>query len=275
MTFKIKQHKIEKLKQILKSCDAKFRNINNAIFQAVVDGCTITLYRNYKLLLQGKQVEMYKKMLLDEDIIKLPEFKYNHWLGVDESGKGDYFGPLVVCGAVVDIETAKKLFYMGVKDSKALSDKQVISLSHKIKNMIKFDLILIKPEKYNELYEKIQNLNKLLAWAHIRIFKNIISKYKIDAAIFDKFDKNSPIKSSLSDKNITIIEKEKGESDIGVATASIIARETYLNSLNRLSKIYNIKLPKGSGKIAKDTNQYIEKNNPELLKKIAKIHFNI
>ncbi|TES52134.1 ribonuclease HIII [Halalkalibacterium halodurans] len=162
-------------------------------------------------------------------------------IGTDESGKGDYFGPLVVAGVFVNSETYRKLKNMGVMDSKKLGDDQIKFLAGEIKKICPYSLVVIGNEKYNELYERIENLNKLLAWGHARTIENILQTVSCNFALSDKFGDEKFIKKALLEKGkeITLFQRTKAESNIAVAAASILARDEFVNRLHRLSIKYN------------------------------------
>ena len=205
-------------------------------------------------------------------------------IGTDESGKGDYFGPLVSAGVYVDNEIEKKLTRLGIRDSKKLSDKRNIELALKIKQICqgKFAIIEISPNKYNNLYEQFQkekkNLNTLLAWGHAKAIEEILYNNKCEKAIADQFADEKFILGKLQEqgKKIKLIQMHKAEQNIAVAAASILARARFLNKLSQLSDEYNIELPKGaSDKVIKIGKVFINKNNQKELRKVAKIHFKI
>jgi len=205
-------------------------------------------------------------------------------IGTDESGKGDYFGPLVSAGVYVDNEIEKKLTHLGIRDSKKLSDKRNIELALKIKQICqgKFAIIEISPDKYNDLYEQFQkekkNLNTLLAWGHAKAIEEILYNNKCKKAIADQFADEKYILGKLQEngKKIKLIQMHKAEQNIAVAAASILARARFLNKLSQLSNEYKIELPKGaSDKVIKIGKVFINKNNQKELRKVAKIHFKI
>ena len=109
------------------------------------------------------------------------------WIGTDESGKGDYFGPLVVAGVYVDETLLPELKAIGVKDSKKLSDRAVLEMDGPIRSLCPYSVVVIGPEKYNDLYEKIKNLNRLLAWGHARVIENILEKNPCQRVVTDQF----------------------------------------------------------------------------------------
>ena len=167
-----------------------------------------------KVVLQGnKELNLYRKIsdiVFGEKLFDLQSEKISEpeiYIGTDESGKGDYFGPLVVASVFVDREMKKKLLMLGVKDSKQLSDTAITGIAKRIRAMNDciFNLVIINPEKYNELYLKIGNLNRLLGWGHAKVLENILEKHKADEAISDKFGDEKLIVSALQKKGQKII----------------------------------------------------------------------
>ncbi len=198
-------------------------------------------------------------------------------IGVDESGKGDYFGYLVVGAVYVDEKNQIILKKIGVKDSKMIADNKIIELDKKIREMCKYEIVKISPEKYNIIYKKFKSLNKLLAWAHARAIENMLRKVKCDTAITDKFGEERFLKETLFEKSkkINIIQRTKAESDVAVAAASIIARAEFLKTLRQLGRLVGFVLPKGSAHVEPTAKQLIDKHGRDILDKVAKTHFKI
>lgn len=214
-------------------------------------------------------------------LINKKNHQWKKWAGTDESGKGDFFGPLVACGFVADGNIAKKLIHFGVADSKKLSDKKIVEIAKKIyaNFAANIELIILKPSKYNELYQKFRNQNKklnhMLAWMHSRIILNLNKKHNFKGTVIDKFAHANVIKYALKDmKNITFSSQIKAESDIAVAAASIIARYHFLQQLKALSKKYDISLTKGASKqTIKKAKEFAKKYSKARLSEVAKVHF--
>lgn len=198
------------------------------------------------------------------------------WIGTDESGKGDYFGPLVVAGVFVNEETKQRLIALGVKDSKKLSDAKIRGLAMKIKSTCKYSIVPIGPEKYNERYDQIGNLNKLLAWGHARAIENILEDTDCENALTDQFGDEKFVLNALlkKGKKIKLVQRPRAEEDVGVAAASILARDEFLKRLHILSQNHRLNLPKGaSQQVVIIAREIIKKKGEEELKKIAKLHF--
>ena len=203
-------------------------------------------------------------------------------IGTDESGKGDYFGPLVSVGVYVDERSAKDLIGCGIKDSKKLSDSKNLELARKVIKICKgrFAIIEISPEKYNDLYEQFKkekkNLNTLLAWGHAKAIEEILSKVNCKTAIADKFADEKFILDKLQEKGkkIKLIQMHKAEQNIAVAAASILARARFLEKLSKLSNEYKIDLHKGaSQKVIENAKKVVDMYGEKTLRKVAKLHF--
>lgn len=197
-------------------------------------------------------------------------------IGTDESGKGDYFGPLVTAAVWVDDSLEKKLAGLGVRDSKKLSDKRAAELARAIRECTPHSVVAIGPEKYNELYEKIRNLNRLLAWAHARAIENILQEVSCDTVIADKFGDEKYIKNALLQKGreVTLIQKVRAESDLAVAAASIVARAEFLRRLEALARATGAELPKGASDLVDRAGaRILQAGGEDKLRQVAKWHF--
>jgi len=198
------------------------------------------------------------------------------WIGIDESGKGDFFGYLIVAGVVVDNEKIEILKEINVRDSKKISDNRVIYLSKVIKQNFTTSVVSISPKKFNTLYKKFKNINKILAWGHSRVIKNLLNAENVDRIVIDKFTTKKYIENFLTEeeKNIEKIEIIKGERDIGVAAASIVARAGFLLSLKKLSETWQFEFPKGASDIVDKAGiEFVKKYGIENLTNVSKINF--
>ncbi len=199
-------------------------------------------------------------------------------IGIDESGKGDYFGPLVIAGVYVKPDDELGLTERGVKDSKLLSDRQVAIVADKVRSLLgsqRYDLVCVNPEKYNELYVKMRNLNKLLAWGHARVLENLLHRNDCDLAVCDQFGDENYIRNALMEKgkSVTLIQTPKGERDVAVAAASILARDTFVRKLGELSRRYGVTFPKGAFAVVEVARDFVRASGRTDLAKVAKLHF--
>ncbi|HEU4685842.1 MAG TPA: ribonuclease HIII [Nitrospira sp.] len=197
-------------------------------------------------------------------------------IGIDESGKGDYFGPLVIAAVFVDATTESELRLMQVRDSKKITDGRILEMAPDIKTICPHSVVAIGPQKYNELYGKIRNLNRLLAWGHARALENLLERVACPRAISDQFGDERYILHALQQKGRGIIleQRTKAESDMAVAAASILARAEFLIRLKRLSEEIGTTLPKGASQAVElAAKMVVKKHGPERLGTVAKLHF--
>jgi len=199
-------------------------------------------------------------------------------IGTDESGKGDYFGPIVIAGVFLPDGQEDVLGEFGVKDSKRTSDNRARELAEVIKRGYAHSVVSIGPERYNELYLKLRNLNRILAWGHSRAIENILERVDCRLAITDQFGDRAFVLNALmkKGKRIELIQKPKAEEDMAVAAASILARAEFLNRLRFLSQDVGMELPKGASILVEEAGLKLAKlRGPEILEKVAKTHFKI
>src|SRR5947207_13656557 len=279
-----------KLRALLEELGFEFSPKQYTLFFAQKNKLSVAVYeKGPKALIQGKGVEEFVQFELEPKILgeaKLgyeevhsPEMFEPHF-GVDESGKGDFFGPLVIAGVYVDRGIARSLMDAGVQDSKRItSDSRIRALADAIRktSMGLFEVVLIGPTKYNELYEKFGNLNKLLAWGHARVIENLLGK-KPDCprSLSDQFADARLIEQSLlrHGQKIDIQQRPRAESDIAVAAASILAREGFINWLDREGKNLGVRLERGVSESVKETaKKLVETSGPQALREMAKVHF--
>ena len=197
-------------------------------------------------------------------------------IGIDESGKGDYFGPLVIAAVFVDATTQGEVRLMEVRDSKKLSDGRVLEMAPDIKTICPHSIIAIGPQKYNELYAKIKNLNRLLAWGHAKALETLLERVTCERAIADQFGNERLILNALQEKGRKIVleQRTKAEADMAVAAASIVARAEFLLRLKRLSSEVGTTLPKGaSPAVELAAKMIMKKHGEERLGSVAKLHF--
>lgn len=202
--------------------------------------------------------------------------QFDEYIGTDETGKGDYFGPLVIAGFYVDKNVQKFLSELGVRDSKELIDSQINKMADIIKAEYpkNYSVISINPEKYNDIYPKFNNVNKLLNWGHSMVIEHISETFKPETIIVDQFSK-TPLKISLHQdfSNINFIQIPKAEKYIGVAAASIIARSE-MNDWFEKKQRSGLNVLKGASfEVENAAKKIYLKNDRQLIRKLVKLHF--
>jgi ribonuclease HIII len=200
----------------------------------------------------------------------------NRIIGVDESGKGDFFGPLVVGGILIPDSDIAEIRELGVKDSKSLSDNRALELDSALRNRYPHVLAVLLPREYNAVYRTIRNLNVLLARQHAAAINGLASQYPADLAISDKFGKPELIERGLREIGCSIEVRQivRGESITQVAAASIIARARFLREMSGLSERIGVELPKGAGGVVDQVGrQLVSHFGVGILDELAKKHF--
>lgn len=199
-------------------------------------------------------------------------------IGTDESGKGDYFGPLVIAGFYGPDDQESVLRELGVRDSKALSDKRIGEIAASLQAGYVHSVVAVGPEKYNELYEKFRNLNKLLAWGHARVIENILGTVDCAQAVTDQFGDERFVLNALMQKGkrIELVQRPRAEEDVAVAAASILARAEFVRRLQALSREWGVDLHKGAGPpVEAAAEAFLRRHGAAALPQVAKMHFKI
>lgn len=285
MTFttKIDIKFAHKLQQDLLNQGFEFSTPPHTIFSARKKGVTCVLYESGSLVVQGKEMKEFIEFYLEPEVLET--FQYTHpeahldltpRIGMDEAGKGDFFGPLCIAALFADSSGIKELLKLGVKDSKRFSDDRIAQLAKKLKERFPYTTIRLFPKKYNELHSKFKNLNRLLGWAHASALGDLSQKTGCKKAILDQFAGKHLMENALKQKKIEIDfeQRVRGEEDLVVAAASILARSAFLDGMQKLSEEVGLELPKGANsKVISVGQKLIKKFGREVLDKTAKTHF--
>src|SRR5437773_2804642 len=289
-THPLTNEQAAKLRALLKELGFEFSPKEYTLFFARKNKLSVAVYeKGPKVLLQGKgvgefvQFELEPKILgeakLGYEEVHLPEMFEPHF-GVDESGKGDFFGPLVISGVYVDRGIAHNLLDAGVQDSKRIgSDARIRALAQVIRKTPGglVETVLIGPRRSNELYEEFGNSNKLLGGGHARVIENLLEKKPgCPRSLSDQFADARVIEQSLlrHGRKIDVEQRTKAESDIAVGAASILARDGFINWLERHGKELGLRLDRGvSANVKEIAKKLVEMNGAQVLREVAKVHF--
>ncbi len=272
-----------KIEQDLKGQGFAMSRPPYTLFSGKKPGVSCTLYESGKITVQGKEMDDFIEFYLEPEVLK--QFKFTHpevgmnltpRIGMDEAGKGDYFGPLCIAALHADGEGIKKLQALGVRDSKTFSDATILKIAPQIRDLCLYTVIRLFPTKYNELYGKFKNLNRLMGWAHVAALGDVSAKSGCKEAILDQFADKGLVERELKSKKLDVHleQRVRGEEDIVVAGASILARAAFLDGMKRLSEEVGMELPKGaSSKVVQAARALVKRDGPEVLPKVAKTHF--
>lgn len=288
---KVAVNKQEAIKDfILKNFEADIKPKQYAFWEIKHKDFTAIFYNSSKFVIQGKNISLLLDKLSEQFNIEvkgnekkekensstIQPVNYSTYIGTDESGKGDFFGPLCVAGVLIDEKNRQLFIDMGIKDSKTLKDADMIRMAQQIQKHSVHSVIAISNAKYNELYAKFKNLNKLLAWGHARVIENILEKQPCEYALSDKFGDESLILNALMKhgQSIKLEQRVRAESDIAVAAASVLARATFVQKMKTMENFYGCRFPKGCNNIVKTSSkEFIQKYGKERLIEVCKAHF--
>jgi ribonuclease HIII len=293
-TCKLTDAQADALKELLQAKGCKFRDVPYARFAAEDGKTNVVFYESGKLVLQGKGTQEFIEFVLEPEILKEARLGYETVLnpelllprlGVDESGKGDFFGPLCVAGVYVNESVVNTWKDAGIRDSKNISsDKRIKELAELIRETpgCLTSVVPIGNEAYNRLYQKMKSVNTLLAWGHARVIENLMTqKHRMKPppvrAISDQFASNKQTVAGalmVLGRSIELIQKHRAEEDLAVAAASILARHEFVNRLAGLEKQFEITLPRGaSAAVDQAAKDFIAKHDVEKLSSVSKMHF--
>jgi ribonuclease HIII len=293
-TCKLTDAQADALRAWLAERNWKFRDVPYARFAAEKDKLNVVFYESGKLVVQGKATREFIEFTLEPEILKEVKLGYEEVLnpdlllpriGVDESGKGDFFGPLCVAGVYVNETVIKSWKDKGIRDSKNISsDKKMAELADLIRDTpgCVTSVVPIGNEAYNRLYTRMKSVNTLLAWGHARVIENLMGlRYRMNPlparAISDQFAASKDvIEKALmtSGREIELVQRHKAESDLAVAAASILARDEFVKRLAMLEKKFSLKFPKGaSAQVDAAAKEFVEKMGADRLGEVSKLHF--
>jgi ribonuclease HIII len=293
-TCKLTDDQAAALETALSSRGFKFRAVPYARFAGEKDKINVVFYESGKLVVQGKGTQEFIEFVLEPEVLKQARLGYEAVLnpdlllprlGVDESGKGDFFGPLCIAGVYINEAVIKAWEGQGIRDSKNISsDKRIAELADLIRQTpgCVTTVVPIGNEAYNRLYAKMHSVNAMLAWGHARVIENLMGqKHRMNPppvkAISDQFAASKSVveKALMSGgKQIELVQRHKAEEDLAVAAASILARDEFVTGLARLEKQMEMKLPKGaSSAVDAAAKTIFEQRGADSLAKLAKMHF--
>ena len=282
------------LKAWLQAHHYQFREVPYARYAAEKEKTSLVFYESGKLVVQGKGTREFIEFILEPEVLKEARLGYEAVLnpelllprlGVDESGKGDFFGPLCIAGVYVNESVVKAWAGAGVRDSKNISsDNKIRELSELIINTpgCVTTVVPVGNEAYNRLYASMKSVNTLLAWGHARAIENLMGlRHRMVPppvrAISDQFASNKKtVAEALMTlgREIELIQKHRAEEDLAVAAASILARNEFITWLARFEKQFEMKLPRGaSAAVDAAAKEFIADHDLKMLPKVAKMHF--
>lgn len=293
-TVKLTDAQADALHRLLQERDWSFRTVPYARFAAEQGKVNVVFYESGKLVVQGKETREFVEFVLEPEILKEARLGYETVLnpdlllprlGVDESGKGDFFGPLCVAGVYINERVVRAWEDVGIRDSKSISsDRRMAELAEVIRRTpgCVQTVIVIGNEAYNRLHTKLRSVNEVLAWGHARAIENLLEQRDRLVpppvrAISDQFARSkATVEKALLPlgRSLELVQRHKAEEDLAVAAASILARDAFVQRLEALGKAAGMVLPKGaSAQVLAAARDYILRHGEASLGRVAKLHF--
>ena len=288
-TLKLDDAQMEKLRGILSGRGWESFDVAYARYAFKGRDCNVTAYESGKLVVAGKGTEDFVTMTLEPEVTMAPKLGYDEvhhpdWFelhaGLDESGKGDFFGPVVAATVVADKPAIEAWIKAGVKDSKKIADTQIVKLDKIIRETpgVVVRTCLCGMTKYNELMGRPgASLNRLLAWQHATAVAQAVAQKPVAWGLLDQFTEQPLVQRELAKKGVAGFElrmRTKAEEDPVVAAASVVARAEYVRQMHELSRRFGAKLQKGaSAQVKTQANEIIAKFGVRALGDFAKLHF--
>jgi ribonuclease HIII len=288
-TFSLDQAQTANLRKLLDKRGFFFREVPHALFAATDSRIQVVAYESGKCVIQGKNARDFVEFTLEPEILgearlgyetlHHPE-RYTPHIGVDESGKGDFFGPLVIAGVFATAEAIAGFEALGVRDSKSIgSDQKIFDIAANLKKTpgVEVEIIAIGPPKYNTMQRTMGSVNEVLAWGHATVIENLLARCPCDRAVADQFARTeSTIRRHLKTRGraIRLEQRHKAESDPVVAAASILARARFVQALRQLGLEAGRKILPGASAQVKELARTLlaEKGNP-FVARMVKTHF--
>lgn len=293
-TLRLTDEQAARLERIVRDGSFELRTVPYARFSGAKKGFNVTFYESGKLVVQGKDTQDFVQFTLEPEVLGEARLGYEEVLkpelldarlGIDESGKGDFFGPLCVAGVYVNAEVIAAWKERGIRDSKSISsDAQIAKLAKVIRDTPRcvHNVVAIGPEAYNRMHSANGSVNRVLAWGHARVIENLLAqRHRLDPppvrAISDQFasDKGTVERALMSlGRELELVQRHKAEEDISVAAASILARDEFVQRLKKLEQQFEMPLPKGASTAVETAGKaFVARHGAEALAKVAKMHF--
>jgi len=264
-SLRIPPDQIENIRSFLRNQPGtSARSVSGALW-SYTDGRTFfTLYPSGILLLQGKDVSGWVEKILER--IPVPDGSV---AGCDEAGKGEIFGPLVLCCVVVQPERYRELLRVAPRDTKKMKREDILRKAEELKPLVNARFVNISPRRFNTLFSGYRNVNRLMDEAYTRLVRQVSEEFSPRRIAIDAYSSRNPFEGEGN-----VLFTSKGEDKYPeISAAAILAKEKYLRSLRRLEETFGVKIPGGSGREAKELARHLLKTRIDIAPDLIKMNF--
>lgn len=286
-TVQLDEEQIERLRSVLRKRYWSDYDVEHAHFAFRGDKVNVVAYKSGKVVIQGKKTEDFVTFILEAEVTGEARMGYDdvlhpEWFephaGLDESGKGDFFGPLVSACVIADGDMVRSWQAAGIQDSKRISgDRAILDLEKTIRGTrgVIIKVTFAGMRRYNKLYRTMgSNLNRLLAWMHAKSLDNALAERRVEWGMLDQFSKQPLVQRAMKDKTFNLRMQTKAEADPVVAAASIVARAEFIRQMKKLSDVAGEPLLRGaSGAVRQQAVRIVQAKGSDVLADLAKLHF--
>ena len=283
MTFvaKLELPEIDRLEEAIRNGAFELKEVAYARISGRGEGVNCTIYSSGKCVIQGKGMEQFILNHLpghrlpgeiDPDMLEMTQTV----VGSDESGKGDYFGPLVTAAVALGPKDLAILEETRIVDSKTMTPASIRRSAAIIRDALPHEIVVVGPERYNQLYEKFANLNRMLAWCHGSAIERVLERSDADLIVVDKFCEDRVLRQGLKPRalGMKLMTMPRAERNPAVAAASVLASDAFTRALESMGKSWSLTFPKGaSAAVDAAGRRFVKVQGREALAKVAKLHF--
>lgn len=272
LTFTLNDSQVDEFYKYFQSLGTLTSNTNSYVqWSFKGSNWTAVMYTSGKLVVQTPDVDFADE--INGRVVSKDAFKPH--IGSDEVGKGDYFGPLVVCACYINENSLKKVKDYGIMDSKNLTDEKMMDIGEKLIEDLEYEVKIIDPRKYAKLNEEFKNVSIILSKAHVEAISKLFERVgdDVEFVVVDQFSKSQRRLNDEYSLSVPLKQFHHAESDVAVAAASIIARYFFLLEFQKMKETYNVKFPLGATHVIKFGKSFYKKHGMEGLRDVAKVSF--
>lgn len=173
-------------------------------------------------------------------------------IGCDETGSGDFFGPLCVVACYIDERDYDWLMSLNIRDPKLMTPQEVVDIAREIKDRLVYSLLILDNSHYNQMAAAGHNLANIKAKLYNQAVTNVMQKVamKIDKKVVNQFVSPKTYYNYLKNEVIVVKDlsfEQKGEEQyLAIMCSSILSKYAFYQYFNNMSRSLKMKLPRGN-----------------------------